>query len=831
MGNFLKKRAVFLQVRLNSSRLRGKALLKLFGKTVVEHAMERLNIVPADYRVLVTTKDSGYALKEIADKMHWNIFYGDPFNVLKRFVDAAIYYDVDTIVRATADNPLVSSEIALDTLTLFGKSNCDLAHLTNIPYGSGVEVVKRDALVTALKNTNLPYDMEHVTPYIYAHKEKFLIASEPYKDKDSSIKDVRISIDDFEDFSKVNYLYREVKKRYNLFKIDNIIDTWKKLDFKKYKRCLLLTAFSDSFGIGHLKRLLKLANELKGEFNIFLSFKHGNKEVLKKEELGYINYIEYEKLSSFVKEEGIFDRVLVDLRDTTSDEMKLYKDFGPVVSFDDMGEGGKISDINIKALPSLKEKDSLKFNLNGLEYLLTDISVNKKDLASSKNNPAKNVLVTFGGSDIGSFSKPVARILEKLGYNVTVIVGPYFKDLITESEKCKVVKNVSNLKEYIVSSDLVITSFGITFFESLTLNRAVLLINPSMYHDRLTNDFGYPYLIENNNEDGLVFGLDLKVEEMIKRMNEESAFSSNLKENPLADFFKINVGSLKNEMVRLIKGWNYSLPLCLNCSSDKNSVIYRTPSYNMYKCDSCGLIYTIPLTQINQKYDEEYFVTEYKEHYGRTYEEDKDNIVMLARERLYQIRSYITKGKLLDFGSGLGFFAEYCENNGFITTCIDTSNYAIDYITDVLKLKAIKGDASYLEKNFDLYDVITSFFVIEHIQDFKKLIFLFALHLNKGGILCLSTPNAKGITIRKDFLKYASKHPVDHFIILSPSILIKILKEFGFKKIKVVIRGIHIDRFVSSERLRKSKLFSKALYYFASLFRLGDTFEIYAQKE
>src|SRR4030042_4192974 len=173
----------------------------------------------------------------------------------------------------------------------------------------------------------------------------------------------------------------------------------------------------------------------------------------------------------------------------------------------------------------------------------------------------------------------------------------------------------------------------------------------------------------------------------------------------------------------------------------------------MHKCNSCGLIYIIPFMQIKQNYGSKYFNQEYKEQYGKTYEEDKENILLYARERLFNIRSYISKGTLLDFGSGLGFFAEYCENNGFITTCLDISDYAIEYINDILKLRGIKGDIEYLEKNSEIYDVISSYYLIEHIQDFVKLIFLFSSHLRKNGVLSLSTPNANGISIKKDFLK------------------------------------------------------------------------------
>ena len=67
----------------------------------------------------------------------------------------------------------------------------------------------------------------------------------------------------------------------------------------------------------------------------------------------------------------------------------------------------------------------------------------------------------------------------------------------------------------ISQADLIITSFGMTFFESLILKKPVLLINPSQYHDKLTKDFEYPYFIENN-DNGIIFGLDVKIKELLE---------------------------------------------------------------------------------------------------------------------------------------------------------------------------------------------------------------------------------------------------------------------------------------------------------------------------
>jgi hypothetical protein len=70
-------------------------------------------------------------------------------------------------------------------------------------------------------------------------------------------------------------------------------------------------------------------------------------------------------------------------------------------------------------------------------------------------------------------------------------------------------------------------------------------------------------------------------------------------------------------------------------------------------------------------------------------------------------------------------------------------------------------------------------------------------------------------------------------VILSPKLLKKTLKEFGFGNIKVVITGIHPERFFKSFKMLKLtelKIFKSLFIFAAKLLKLGDTFEIYAQK-
>jgi spore coat polysaccharide biosynthesis protein SpsF (cytidylyltransferase family)/spore coat polysaccharide biosynthesis predicted glycosyltransferase SpsG/SAM-dependent methyltransferase/predicted RNA-binding Zn-ribbon protein involved in translation (DUF1610 family) len=834
MDKLLKKSGIFLQARINSNRMPGKCVMPFFGNIMLHQVLKRLEVIPADEKVILTTPDSEYAFRKTAKRMGWKIFTGDEQNVLKRYVEAAVSFGVDIVIRATADNPFVSPEIAIETIDLFHKENCDLATLAPVPYGSGIEVVKTSALITALKNSRVPHHLEHVTPYIYENSHKFKVRILNFNDKTVSRDDVRLTVDTEEDFQRMNYLYRSIVKKNSNFKIKSIINIYDELKFVKYKRLLVITAFSESYGMGHLKKVMLLAKNLQSDFQTYFSFKQGDKR--KADEIKDFSYtvIDYDKLSDFVEKEGLFERIIVDLRDTSIEEMRRYKALGSVISFDDMGEGGQISDLNFKTMPALLEHNGRKFNYEGMQYLLTDTE-NSEPEVKIKN--VKNILITFGGSDPAGLTEKTVTVLNRAGYNLTVITGPFNeKKHSFESENCKVVKSPDNLHDFIGKCDMVFTSFGVTFFESLLQNKPVIIINPTEYHDRLTSDLGYPYFIKPDfsKPDSLSqFSDDIIA--AIERIISENSGKKKQAEFPLYGFFSFNTGQNIKEIFKIIKDYSYTMNVCPNCSSINEKVIYRTKKWNMVRCPKCGLYYTTHLFAEEKKevYGRKYFFDEYKEQYGRTYIQDKENIQEFAKRRLKIIKNYVESGRLLDFGSALGFFSEYAELNGFKTLSLDKSKFAVNYIQDELKLDAVIGGSEYLEKNENLFDAITCFYVIEHIKEFKKLLFLFSSHLKKNGVLAISTPNASGISIRHGFNKYVQKHPDDHYIILSPSMLKSILKDFGFGNFSVVVTGIHPERFFTSKKALKlldSKLIKKLFFLTARLLKLGDTFEIYAEK-
>lgn len=175
------KTGVVVQMRLDSSRLPRKALLPLGSGTLASTVMHRLKSLPAAEFVLATDPDSAGTLAGIASQCGFSIFTGSRDDVLDRYIKAAEYFGIGRLVRATGDNPLVSTELAtqliadIDAQERLDGSSVDYAGHIGMPIGMGVELVRLSALHRAAAESTDPYDHEHVCPYLYRNPSSFRI--------------------------------------------------------------------------------------------------------------------------------------------------------------------------------------------------------------------------------------------------------------------------------------------------------------------------------------------------------------------------------------------------------------------------------------------------------------------------------------------------------------------------------------------------------------------------------------------------------------------------------------------------------------------------------
>ena len=164
---------VIIQARVGSTRLPGKVLKSLSGQPVLFHVIDRCRRARrADFVTVATTdKSEDDAIEELCKQ--WNVpcFRGSSEDVLSRFYHAAQKLNAESIVRITADCPLIAPELIDECITVFERSGADYAsNVISLPRrlisGLDVEVFSFKALSSAHTQAIDAHDREHVTPYM-----------------------------------------------------------------------------------------------------------------------------------------------------------------------------------------------------------------------------------------------------------------------------------------------------------------------------------------------------------------------------------------------------------------------------------------------------------------------------------------------------------------------------------------------------------------------------------------------------------------------------------------------------------------------------------------
>jgi len=186
---------IVLQARLGSTRLPSKAMRRLEGYTLVERCLLRLLAGHAAPVILATTtrREDDVLVRE-AERCGVTSVRGSRDDVLGRFALAASLLQPRYIIRATADNPAVDIDAPGRVLALLRAQPVDYVVEHGLPCGGAVEGVRTEALLDAAERTDVPYDREHVTPYVKdpANGYRVLDAQAPERVRRP---DLRFSID------------------------------------------------------------------------------------------------------------------------------------------------------------------------------------------------------------------------------------------------------------------------------------------------------------------------------------------------------------------------------------------------------------------------------------------------------------------------------------------------------------------------------------------------------------------------------------------------------------------------------------------------------------
>jgi spore coat polysaccharide biosynthesis protein SpsF len=172
-----RRRAVaIIQARLGSQRFPGKVLADVGGAPLLARMVERVRRATTIAAIVVATPEGprDEPLRELARHLGVDRWAGSEDDVLARYAGAAERFGADPIVRLTADCPLIDPALVDRCVERFLAADCDIVGLGGaFPDGLDTEVISAAALARAHAEARLPSEREHVTPYLWKHRDRF----------------------------------------------------------------------------------------------------------------------------------------------------------------------------------------------------------------------------------------------------------------------------------------------------------------------------------------------------------------------------------------------------------------------------------------------------------------------------------------------------------------------------------------------------------------------------------------------------------------------------------------------------------------------------------
>lgn len=202
----MTKGAVFVTVRSGSSRLPGKALMEIKGKSTIERVIERAQKASATDLVIVCTTNlpEDDQICEIANRCGAKVFRGSVMDKLSRWLGAAHQFGVDYFVTADGDDLFCEPKLNDLALNQFRNGSADFIQSSHVIPGAFTYGIRTSALerVCEIKDSD---DTEMMWVY-FTQTGLFSIEELDGELSPYMRKNVRITLDyqeDFDFFAKV----------------------------------------------------------------------------------------------------------------------------------------------------------------------------------------------------------------------------------------------------------------------------------------------------------------------------------------------------------------------------------------------------------------------------------------------------------------------------------------------------------------------------------------------------------------------------------------------------------------------------------------------------
>lgn len=209
----MKKIIGVLTARMTSTRLPGKVLKTIYGKSMFAHHVERMSTVKGlDSIFLATSKNPlNYLLIEEAETLGCGYYAGEEEDIIERHIHICEQESADAVIRVTCDCPLFDIEITSKFVSTFRHSSYDFVYCSNMPMHQGTlgELISYDAL----REVHKTYRGPAISLPIREHLNAFKTVGIPL-DNQLVRPEYRLTVDEPNDMELIKHIYNALYQGY-----------------------------------------------------------------------------------------------------------------------------------------------------------------------------------------------------------------------------------------------------------------------------------------------------------------------------------------------------------------------------------------------------------------------------------------------------------------------------------------------------------------------------------------------------------------------------------------------------------------------------------------
>ena len=225
------KIVIIVQARMTSTRLPGKVLKEILGKSLLEYHIERLRRVKSvdDIVIATTTNETDLPIVALCERLGVTVTRGSEQDVLARYYEAAMLHHIDIVVRVTSDCPLIDPTVIDKAVAMYREPGDKYDYVSNsltqsYPYGLAVEVFSGKVLQEAYLEAVAAPEREHVSPFIYTRPERFRIGQLVQSE---NLSHHRWTVDTPDDFELVRRIIEALYPHNPQFSTEDVLELLK----------------------------------------------------------------------------------------------------------------------------------------------------------------------------------------------------------------------------------------------------------------------------------------------------------------------------------------------------------------------------------------------------------------------------------------------------------------------------------------------------------------------------------------------------------------------------------------------------------------------------